>query len=182
MAPCRHRRTKNNANGGARTAVPCMEVPEQRYHARKSVQLLIRQVIRRFDHGVLLIIRSQSDGRGLELLLITRGAELRRVFCSVATRYPTRPVNNHLHAGTYTRRHVHTQARTHAGTYIFTQCRARRGEKGGLRSLLRLGNRDVQLLDGRAPGERAAPSYREVVMLTYAANYLIPRHGLPRRV
>jgi len=27
-----------------------------------------------------------------------------------------------------------------------------------------------------------APSYREVVVLTYAANYLIPRHGLPRRV
>jgi hypothetical protein len=65
-----------------------MEVPEQRYHVWKSVQLLIRMVIRRFDHGVLLIIRPQSGGRGLELLLITRGAELRRVFCSVATRYP----------------------------------------------------------------------------------------------
>ena len=36
--------------------------------------------IRRFDHGVLLIIRSQSDGRGLKLLLITRDAELGRVF------------------------------------------------------------------------------------------------------
>ncbi len=54
--------------------------------------------------------------------------------------------------------------------------------KGGLRSLLRLGSRDVQLLDGRARGERAAPSYREVVVLTYAASCLIPRHGLPRRV
>ncbi len=49
-----------------------MGVPEQRYHAWMSVQLLIIVVIRRFDHGVLLIIRSQSDDRGRKLLLITR--------------------------------------------------------------------------------------------------------------
>jgi len=49
-----------------------MRVPEQRYHAWMSVQLLIIVVIRRFDHGVLLIIRSQSDDRGRKLLLITR--------------------------------------------------------------------------------------------------------------
>jgi len=61
MSPCRSRRTKK-----------LMGVPEQRYHAWMSVQLLIIVVIRRFDHGVLLIIRSQSDDRGRKLLLITR--------------------------------------------------------------------------------------------------------------